>query len=167
MEEHWAAKGGRPLADHVTVNKGHGRTERRELWWVEAGELRAYLEKEYDWPGVTVCGRIRRWRWKGDGTGEGEEHTWVSSAPSAQATPKQVQEWLRGHWGIENRVFRVRDVSYDEDRLHGRKIGAGLSALRNGALNLARRSGYRYIPDAWRALSQYPQRLLLYLATPL
>lgn len=85
--------------------------ERRELWWVEAGELGAYLEGESDWPGVPVCGRIRRFRWKGDGTEEGvEAHTWISSAPLAQATLEQVQEWLRGRWGIENRVFWVREV---------------------------------------------------------
>jgi hypothetical protein len=30
------------------------------------------------------------------------------------------------------------DVSYDEDRLHGRKIGPALSLLRNLAINLLR-----------------------------
>lgn len=168
MRAQWARRGERPPPDHVVVNKGHGRVERREVWWVEAGELGDYLEEEYDWPGVTVCGWVRRYRWRTDGTGEEvEEHTWVCSAPVAQATPQRVQEWLRGHWGIENRVFRVRDVSYDEDRLHGRKVGLGLSALRNGVLNIIRRLGYRYVPDAWRDFSRHPDRLPQYLLAPL
>ena len=150
-------KGGK-APDHVTVEKRHGRIEERALWWVEAEELGAYLEEEDDWPGVQVCGRIRRVRWKG-AEREVEEHLWVCSAPGEWATPERVQGWLRGHWGIENRVFWVRDVSYGEDRGHGRKIGLALAALRDGALNLIRRLGYRYVPDAWRAFSVPSARL--------
>ena len=169
IEGQWAERGGRPAPDRVTVDKGHGRVERRELWWVEAKELGAYLEREYEWPGVTVCGRIRRYRRATDATGwEGiEELTWITSAPVAQASPDCVLAWLRGHWGIENGVSRVRDVSYDEDRLHGRKIGHGLSSLRNGALNLIRHLGYRYVPDAWRAFAECPGRILIALTMPL
>ena len=169
IEGEWEDRGGRPAPDEVRVEKGHGRIERRELWWVEAEELGAYLEQEYDWPGVRVCGRIRRYRratearrWE-----EVEEHTWISSMPVAQASPDCVMKWLRGHWGIENGVYRVRDVSYDEDRLHGRKIGYGLSSLRNGALNLIRHLGYRFVPDAWRAFAEFPERLLMALIIPL
>lgn len=161
------AAGARPPPDHVTVCKGHGRVEQRAVWWVAAEELGAYLEHAHAWPGVRVCGRIRRSRWKADGSTEVEEHTWISSAPPERATPEQVQAWLRGHWGIENRVFRVRDVDYDEDRLHGRQVGPALSALRNGALNLIRALGYRYIPDAWRDFSGCSPRFLPYLITSL
>lgn len=167
IEASWAAQGGRPLPDHVGVDKGHGRLERRDIWRVEAGELGSYLEQEYHWPGVTVCGRIRRRRQKGEEAAEEEELTWIASAPLPQATPAQIQEWLRGHWGIENRVFRVRDVSYDEDRLHGRQIGPALAALRNGAITLIRRLGYAYVPDAWRHFSPCAPCLLLYLLAPL
>ena len=167
LEERWAR--GRPAPAQVTVDKGHGRLERREIWWVEGGELGAHLQQEFDWPGVRVCGRIRRYRRRATASTweQVEEHTWVTSAPVAQATPKQVEAWLRGHWGIEKRVFRVRDVSYDEERLHGHKIGLALSALRNGALNLIRHWGYRYIPDAWRTFSEGPQNVLALLSAPL
>jgi hypothetical protein len=164
----WVEGEGREAADLVTVDKRHGRIEERSLWWVEAGELGRYLEEELDWPGVTVCGRIRRVRWVGEGKGrEEEEHLWVCSAPVEWATPERVQRWLRGHWGIENRVFWVRDVSYGEDRWSGRKIGPALAALRDGALNLIRGLGYRYVPDAWRAFSVPSGRLLHCLLAPL
>lgn len=41
----------------------------------------------------------------------------------------------------------------DEDRLHGRKIGYGLSSIRNAALNLLRTLGCPFIPDARRHLA--------------
>lgn len=49
-------------SDHVQVNKGHGRLERRELWVVPAQELAAYLEQDYDWPALRLCGLLRRYR---------------------------------------------------------------------------------------------------------
>jgi hypothetical protein len=41
---------------------------------------------------------------------------------------------------LDHREWRVlvRDVSYDEDRLHGRQIGHGLSVVRSVAINLIR-----------------------------
>ena len=45
------------------------------------------------------------------------------------------------HWG-------VRDVTYNEDRLHGRMIGHGVSSIRNGAITLLRYLDYRRLPDA-------------------
>ena len=47
---------------------------------------------------------------------------------------------------MENGVFRVRDVSYQEDRLHARKIAYHLSQIRNRAMMLN-------IPDGWRYFS--------------
>ena len=44
-------------------------------------------------------------------------------------------------------------MSFSEDRLHGRKIGPGLSLIRNLALNLLRTLGYRFA-----ALSVRPDR---------
>jgi hypothetical protein len=52
----------------------------------------------------------------------------------------------------------VRDVSYAEDRLHGRKIGLCLSIFRNEFINLIRRQGYPFIPDGWREIANLPDR---------
>ncbi|WP_430515750.1 transposase [Actinomyces oris] len=32
------------------------------------------------------------------------------------AQPEAVAAWVRGHWGIENRLHWIRDVVFDEDR---------------------------------------------------
>jgi hypothetical protein len=141
--------------DIVEVNKGHGRIERRELWAVPSGELGAYLEQEYGWPAVAWCGRIRRYRRPSNRSEPAsvEEHSWVFGSRTVEASPASIAHWLRGHWTIENGVFRVLDVSYDEDRLHARKTGIALSKVRHAAINLIRGLGYRYIPDGWRGIS--------------
>lgn len=73
---------------------------------------------------------------------------------------------LRRHWTIENGLFRVRDVSYNEDRWHARIIAPVLSQFRNTAINLIRREGFRYIPDAWRTFASRPDRGLSLLLKP-
>lgn len=85
---------------------------------------------------------------------EEKTHIWIAGAAfQLTLTAEQAAALLRQHWEIENGVFYVRDVSMDEDRLHGRKIGYGLSGIRNAALNFLRTLGAPYIPDARRLLS--------------
>jgi len=40
----------------------------------------------------------------------------ISSLSSEKASPAQLPDINRGHWGIENRNHYVRDVTFDEDR---------------------------------------------------
>lgn len=49
-------------------------------------------------------------------------------------------------------MFRVLDVSYDEDRLRARKTGTALSEVHQAAINLMRDHGYPYVPNGWRGL---------------
>lgn len=119
--------------------------------------MTAYLGQEWHWRGVQLSGRIRRSRWLAGQEGEDSQETWtwVSSLSPAVATPERIAQELRGHWAVENAIFRVRDVAYDEDRLHGRKIGHSLAILRNVAITLIRREGYPYIPDGWRDIATH------------
>jgi hypothetical protein len=145
--------------DHVAVNKGHGRVERRELWVVPAGEMGRYLHQDFEWPHPQWMGQIRRYRRSlHQSTWDTVKTTfWIAGGSQLPSlSPARIQELLRGHWCIENAVFHVRDVTYAEDRLHGRRIGFSLSALRNEAINLIRRAGFRYIADAKRLLPSRP-----------
>jgi len=145
--------------DWEEVEKGHGRLEERRLW-IEPCEadMQEYLEESFAWPGVQWCGWIaRRREVLSSGKVEEKVHVWIGGAHFVWAlTAEQAAVYLRQHWGIENSVFYVRDVSMDEDRLHGRKIGYGLSSIRNAALNLLRTLGAPYIPDARRRLAARP-----------
>lgn len=120
--------------------------------------MQAYLEEALGWPGVQWCGWLRRWR-KVLASGQEEEkvHVWVGGGGFRWSlTAEQAAGYLRRHWSVENGVFYVRDVTMDEDRLHGRKIGYGLSGVRNAALNLLRTLGFPFIPDARRHLAARP-----------
>jgi predicted transposase YbfD/YdcC len=84
----------------------------------------------------------------------------ICSAPFEQAKPQQIAVWLRQHWGIENSVHHVRDVTFDEDRSAVR-TGATpqvMATLRNAALNLHRLDGAVNIAEACRATAFDPAR---------
>jgi hypothetical protein len=67
-------------------------------------------------------------------------------------------ECLRGHWEIESRLCCARDVSFCEDRLPGREVAPGLSAIRNLALNPRRALCCRFVVGAFQALSARAER---------
>ncbi|MEV2218272.1 ISAs1 family transposase [Nocardia vinacea] len=86
----------------------------------------------------------------------------ITSLSPAEATPRQIAAWLRGHWHIENRVHCVRDVTFDEDRSRVR-TGAGaqvMATLRNTTIGLLRISGHHNIAHGLRYHSYLHQRPL-------
>ncbi|MGQ9665762.1 MAG: hypothetical protein ACUVWB_00480 [Anaerolineae bacterium] len=76
--------------------------------------------------------------------------------------------YVRGHWTAENRVFYVRDVTRDEERLHGRRIGPALSSIRNMTRSLLRLffPGL-YLPDAMQFVRALPDDGFSLLTAPL
>ena len=63
--------------------------------------------------------------------------------PAEQATPEQLADYIRGHWGIENRLHRVRDVTFDEDRSQIRAGNAAhvMASVRNLTISIHRLAG--------------------------
>jgi predicted transposase YbfD/YdcC len=64
----------------------------------------------------------------------------ISSADIRAASPTTLAAWVQGHWGIENKLHWVRDVTFDEDRSQVR-VGAGpqvMATLGNLAISLLR-----------------------------
>lgn len=74
----------------------------------------------------------------------------ICSLPFEQARPSLIAAWLHDHWGIENAVHWVRDVTLDEDRSTVRTGTAPqvMASLRNTALNLHRLRGAGNIAEA-------------------
>ncbi len=153
----------------MTIEKSRGRVEIRELWVVPADDLSAYLAAEWGWQGIAQVGWVRRWRngrpaelWTV------EEVTIVTSRPPTTTPPALVLALVRQHWSIENRVHWPRDVSLNEDRLHGRQIGMMLAWLRSMVLNLIRHHlPGTFIPDARSMLATDLRQALQWLHAPL
>lgn len=64
----------------------------------------------------------------------------ITSVPPDRAGAAILLGWARGHWGIENRLHYVRDVTMGEDANRTRS-GSGpqvLAALRNLAISKLR-----------------------------
>ena len=121
--------------DLVVAEKGHGRLERREVR--SSGDLAEYS----DFPGLKQVVQIKK-RVVELKTGTVSESIQygIASLTEGQAGPARLLELMRGHWGIENRLFHVKDDSFGEDRHVLQSHGSGLvvSLLRATALNLLR-----------------------------
>ena len=69
----------------------------------------------------------------------------ITSLTADEAGPERLLALSRAHWGIENKLHYVRDVTCREDQA---RTNAGhapqvLAALRNTALTLLRRFGFK------------------------
>ena len=71
----------------------------------------------------------------------------VTSLPATEAGPERLLQLSRGHWGIENKLHWVRDVSMNEDRCRVRAGARARAALRNLVLGLIRSRGLS-VPQA-------------------
>jgi hypothetical protein len=91
----------------------------------------------------------------------------VTSLPPARADAARVLRLLRGHWGIENRLHWVRDVTFGEDRCAIRTGAApqAVAACRNLVLALLRRAGHANIAAALRTFAGRPTAAIALVAT--
>ncbi|MGB8529249.1 MAG: ISAs1 family transposase [Rhodoplanes sp.] len=92
------------------------------------------------WPGAAQVARIARERRIGDKIST-EVAYLVTSLTAAKAGSERLLHLARAHWGIENRLHYVRDVSMDEDRCRVRAGARPLAAVRNLVLHLIRSRG--------------------------
>lgn len=126
-----------PATDHTTVEKGHGRVERRQYAVITAPDYLAYFDPAGRWPRLKSVIRVERQRTIGETT-ERKVHYYIASL----AAPASVLAgYIRSHWGIENKVHWLLDVTFHEDDARAR---AGFqpenwALLRHLALNLLKR----------------------------
>jgi len=150
------------MREAVTDDHGHGREEHRTL--IASTDLNENL----DWPGVAqVFLRERVWQERG------KEHQsvcyGVTSLPVESADAARLLTLKREHWGIENGLHYVKDVTRGEDASQIR-VGHGpnvLALLRDIALNLLRSAGCRTVAAPLRHYCRCPADLFTLLALPL
>lgn len=128
-------------------------------------ELTAYLQAA--WPGLRQVYQITRQRW-GKGKHTVEVAYRITSLEPERADAKRLLALDRGHWGIENGLHHVRDVTLGEDACRVRSNNAPqvLAAARNLVLALLRPLGLPSIAAATRRIVMHPREGLRLLITP-
>ena len=126
------------VEEHVTEAKAHGREERRRV------RVRYHLEDIEGieaWKGVSSIVEVERTRTVGD-TRSIERAYYLSSLALDAA---RIGARIRAHWGIENSLHWVLDVTYGEDksRVRDRTSAANLTALRKPSVSLLSRTPSR------------------------
>lgn len=86
----------------------------------------------------------------------------ITSLGPERASAQRLLALARGHWGIENRLHWVRDVSLGEDgcRVRSGEAPQILAAIRNAGLWLLRSSGLSEITAALRRHAAKPLEAL-------
>ena len=119
---------------------GHGRIETRILEMIPISPL------ETQWPHTHVACRVERHVEKLR-RGEVVERThdqsiYVGTFAIDTCTPERVQQFARGHWGIENGLHHPKDRSMDEDRCTASETGIGrvVSCIRGLVALVSRRT---------------------------
>lgn len=140
--------------------KAKGKLTIRTIWISQ--ELNEYL----NWPGLTHVFQLKR------------AVTHIKSQESTTEVvvgiarllkednpAQQLLNLTQGHWSIENRLHRQRDVIFLEDRSTIRKSNAPqvMAALKNLVLSLYHSFGVRYFPAAFRRFLASPDELFTLL----
>lgn len=115
-----------------SIEKGHGRIEERKCWAVE-GEC-GWLGIDKDWKNVRTVAMISRKRTIRDKSSV--EITYYIT--SLKANAENIAGAARSHWGIENSLHWVLDVTMNEDMNRIRKDHApeNLAVLRRISVSM-------------------------------
>ena len=86
----------------------------------------------------------------------------ITSLLPEQAGPEELLALWRGHWGIETRLYYVRDVTLGEDACRVRTGAApqALAAVRNTVISLVRLAGGTNVAAALRRFAAKPAEAL-------
>jgi predicted transposase YbfD/YdcC len=113
------------------VEGGHGRIETRIATVSAAVD---WLQEDHRWPGLKAIGKVVRTRETGAKTTT-ETAYYLLSTPLAAEPFGHV---VRAHWGVENRLHWMLDVTMNEDQARNRRDNgpSNLAVLRHMALNI-------------------------------
>ena len=122
------------LASYTEYDKGHGRLETRHC--LVSHDVKWLREMNPRWKSINSIIQIQsRREFKKDKTTE-ETRYYVSSLKDS--SPEQTLKAIRIHWGIENSLHWILDMSFNEDYSRIRKENAPqvMAIIRHFALNL-------------------------------
>jgi predicted transposase YbfD/YdcC len=123
-------------AKHSTTDGEHGRIETRRYTVLELPEI---LKKQHNWAGlktiVEVCSRREL-----AGKPSEEDYRYYISSMSKDAV--KLGHAIRSHWGIENSLHWILDISFrdDESRIRHGHAPENIAIVKHAALNLLQKN---------------------------
>ena len=151
-----------PVRTYHSVEKGHGRLEERHI------QVTSELADYSRWPYLAQVFAYTR-TWTSKGVTKQQVRYGITSLPESVSDAARLAALKRGHWQVENGLHYVKDVTLGEDASQAR-VGNGadiLAMVRNTAISLLRRAGYRTIAARLRYYSDRPEEALVLLGISL
>lgn len=153
---------GTTATTYETIDRWKGQVEKRTIT-VSSG-LVDYLS----WPGLTHVWQMQK-EVQRKGNKTIETSVGITRIPDDLvkdvSIAQKVAYGIRGHWGIEIRSHRTRDVIFHEDHATIRKGHAPqvMAALRNLVTSIFHRGTVRSFPTAMRRFAAKPEELFQFL----
>jgi len=124
------------MTSATATESGHGRHETRTAFVISDPSAIAYLNEGKRWRDLTSVALIEAHRTVNGKTSSAQRYYLLNQAPDAAT----VNDLVRGHWGIENRLHWVLDVIFGEDasRIRSGDAPQNMGVVRHIALNLLR-----------------------------
>lgn len=121
--------------EYETLEKGHGRIERRRYWISDQID---WLQREHNWPGLKAIGCVESIREKVKTREVTKETRYYLTSLQSEAI--LFADAVRRHWTIENSLHWALDVVFDEDRCRVRKDNGAenFAVIRHIAINLVK-----------------------------
>ena len=119
---------------HSTVEKGHGRIEKRSYWTMGNTEFLIGAEK---WTGLKSIGMVESER-NVNGVVSIQQRYYILSIES---DVHRFSQSVRSHWSIENQLHWILDVGFDEDASQCCRgyTAENLAVIRHVGINLLSR----------------------------
>jgi len=132
-EVHTTCNQSRPLYDSCVVEKGHGRIETRRCEVFEKGLI---VDFDNRWKNLSTVIKITSTRELPRKT-ETQERYYISSLKA----DNDFNRLIRSHWGVENGLHWVLDMTFreDEQRKRANHAAANFAIVRKIALNLLKK----------------------------
>lgn len=119
------------LSTYETLEKNHGRIEKRKYWI--SSDI-GYLTGKEKWKNLKTIGKVESIR-EMDEKRSFETRYYILDQ---EMTAEEMSRIVRGHWGIENNLHWVLDVHFREDacKIKTEKAMQNLSLIRKICYNL-------------------------------